>query len=68
MLRKLSVNETADVRAARLLSALPMFDRWEPRPLPMGLVRMVDALDEQALMTLTVHALRRLSLQHETVG
>ena len=49
-----------DVTAARLLLEIPAFDRWDHRPLNRQLKGLLSGLDEQALMSLTVHAVGRI--------
>jgi hypothetical protein len=49
-----------DVTAARLLLEIPAFDRWDHRPLNRQLKGLLSALDEQTLMSLTAHAVRRI--------
>lgn len=50
-----------DVSAARLLSDLPAFSRWESRPLNRQLKQLIGELDEQTLMSLAAHAVRRIT-------
>ncbi len=49
-----------DATAARLLSTLPAFSRWDNRPLNRQLKQLLSGLDEQTLMSLTAHAVRRI--------
>lgn len=47
--------------AARLLSDLPAYQKWDNRPLNRQLRQLVAELDEQTLMSLTAHAVQRIS-------
>jgi hypothetical protein len=50
-----------DARIAAALQQLPTFRRWEGRALCSRFEEMVEGMDdEQAVMTLVVHLLRRL--------
>ncbi len=51
----------SDVSAARLLSELPAYRRWDNRPLNRQLRRLIAELDEQTLMSLTAHAVKRMT-------
>lgn len=50
-----------DVSAARLLSDVPAFNRWEQRPLNRQLKQLIAELDEQTLLSLTVHAVKQIT-------
>ncbi len=50
-----------DVTAARLLSDLPAFGRWDNRPLNRQLRQLLAEMDEQTLMSLTAHAVQRIT-------
>ena len=54
-------SQHTDVSAARLLSDLPAFRRWESRPLNRQLKQLICELDEQTLMSLTAHAVQRIT-------
>ena len=56
-----------NVTAARLLSDLPAYGRWDNRPLNRQLRQLVAELDEQTLMSLTVHAVQRITTGPERV-
>lgn len=47
--------------AARLLSDLPAYRRWDNRPLNRQLKQLVAEMDEQTLMSLTAHAVQRMT-------
>lgn len=49
-----------DVSAARLLSNMPQFNRWENRPLNRQLKQLIANLDEQTLLSLTAEAVERI--------
>jgi len=51
----------SNVTAARLLSDLPAYHRWDNRPLNRQLKQLVAELDEQTLMSLTAHAVQRMT-------
>jgi hypothetical protein len=53
--------EHGDVTAARLLSDLPAYGRWDNRPLNRQLRQLLAGLDEQTLMSLTAHAVGRIA-------
>jgi len=53
--------QNSDVTAARLLSDLPAYRRWDNRPLNRQLRQLVAELDEQTLMSLTAHAVQRMT-------
>lgn len=50
-----------DVSAARLLSDVPAFNRWEQRPLNRQLKQLIAELDEQTLLSLTAHAVKQVA-------
>lgn len=50
-----------DVSAARLLSNVPAFNRWENRPLNRQLKQLIAELDEQTLLSLTAHAVKQIT-------
>ncbi len=50
-----------DVSAARLLSNVPAFNRWENRPLNRQLKQLIAELDEQTLLSLAAHAVKQIS-------
>jgi hypothetical protein len=54
-------SQQGDVTVARLLSDLPAFGRWNNRPLPRQIKQMLKEMDEQTLMSLTAHALKRIA-------
>lgn len=53
-------SQHTDVTAARLLSDLPAFSRWDQRPLNRQLKQLLAELDDQTLLSLTAHAVRRI--------
>ena len=55
-------SENADAAIAKLLVCLPSFRRWTNRPLETQWRRMLSRMDEQALMSLTVQALRQITI------
>ena len=54
-------SQQTDVTVARLLSDLPEFHGWDNRPLPRQFKQMIKEMDEQTLMSLTAHALHRIT-------
>ncbi len=55
-----SASELAEGRVARMLSTMPAYHHWRQQPLDRCLRRLLDELDEQALMSLAAYALLRL--------
>jgi len=51
----------SNITAARLLSDLPAYQRWDNRPLNRQLKQLVADLDEQTLMSLTAHAVQQMT-------
>ena len=51
----------SNATAARLLSDLPAYQKWDNRPLNRQLKQLVAELDEQTLMSLTAHAVERMT-------
>lgn len=50
-----------DVTAARLLSNIPAFGRWNNRPLNRQLKQLLAEMDDQMLMSLTAHAVQQIA-------
>ncbi len=59
--------EHADPAVARLLAELPAFGRWANRPLNRQLKQLLTDMDEQTLMSLSAHALQRVTVGQRPV-
>lgn len=58
-------SEKADAAIAKLLQCLPAFRRWTNQPLERQWHKMLSHMDQQTLMSLTVHALRQITLNRD---